>query len=33
MKSMQAHITQNWDVNGSNYGRVLLGLSNPDTTI
>ena len=33
MKCMQAHITQNWDVNGSNYGRVLLGLSNPDTTV
>ena len=33
MKSMQAHITQNWDVNGCNYGRVLLGLSNPDTTV
>mgnify|MGYP002881150085 CR=1 FL=1 len=33
MKCMQAHSTQNWDINGTNYGRVLLGLANTDNTL
>jgi len=32
-KCAQAHITQNWDINGSNYGRVLVGLPSLDTNI
>jgi len=32
-KCAQAHITQNWDINGSNYGRVLVGLPTLDTNI
>lgn len=33
MKAAQAHITQTWDANGVNYGRVLLGLSNTDPAL
>jgi len=32
-KCAQAHMTQNWDINGSNYGRVLLGLPTLDASI
>lgn len=30
---IKAHITQNWDVNGTNYGRLLLGLPSADPLI
>lgn len=33
MKCAQAHMTQNWDINGSNYGRVLLGLPTLDDSV
>ena len=33
MKCIQAHMTQNWDINGSNYGRVLLGLPTLDASV
>lgn len=33
MKACQAHITQTWDANGANYGRVLLGLPNTDPAL
>jgi alkylation response protein AidB-like acyl-CoA dehydrogenase len=33
MNCMRGHITQNWDVNGSNYGRVLLGLPSADKAL
>jgi len=32
-KCAQAHITQNWDINGSNYGRVLVGLPTLDSSV
>ena len=32
-KCAQAHMTQNWDINGSNYGRVLLGLPTLDASV
>jgi 3-hydroxy-9,10-secoandrosta-1,3,5(10)-triene-9,17-dione monooxygenase len=32
-KCAQAHVTQNWDINGSNYGRVLLGLPTRDDAV
>lgn len=33
MASVHQHISQNWDVNGSNYGRIALGLESADPTI
>lgn len=33
MNCIRGHITQNWDVNGSNHGRVLLGLPSADPAI
>jgi 3-hydroxy-9,10-secoandrosta-1,3,5(10)-triene-9,17-dione monooxygenase len=33
MKCAQSHMTQNWDINGSNYGRVLLGLPTLDDSV
>jgi len=33
IKCIHAHITQNWDVNGTNYGRLLLGLPTADPLI
>jgi len=33
MNCIRGHITQNWDVNGSNHGRVLLGLPSADSAI
>ena len=33
MNCIRGHITQNWDVNASNHGRVLLGLSNADPAL
>ena len=32
-KCAQAHMTQNWDINGTNYGRVLLGLPTLDASV
>ena len=33
MNCIRGHITQNWDVNGSNHGRVMLGLPSADPGI
>jgi 3-hydroxy-9,10-secoandrosta-1,3,5(10)-triene-9,17-dione monooxygenase len=33
LRSANTHISQNWDVNASNWGRVALGLSCPDPTL
>jgi len=33
MNCMRGHITQNWDVNASNHGRVLLGLPSADPAL
>lgn len=33
MNCIRGHITQNWDVNASNHGRVLLGLPSADLAI
>jgi len=33
MNCIRGHITQNWDVNGSNHGRVLMGLPSADPAI
>lgn len=33
MKCAQSHMTQNWDINGTNYGRVLLGLPTRDDSV
>ena len=33
MNCIRGHITQNWDVNASNHGRVVLGLSNADPAL
>jgi 3-hydroxy-9,10-secoandrosta-1,3,5(10)-triene-9,17-dione monooxygenase len=33
MNCIRGHITQNWDVNGSNHGRVLLGLASADPAL
>ena len=33
MNCIRGHITQNWDVNASNHGRVLFGLSSADPAL
>ncbi len=33
MNGIRCHITQNWDVNASNHGRVLLGLPSADPAL
>jgi 3-hydroxy-9,10-secoandrosta-1,3,5(10)-triene-9,17-dione monooxygenase len=33
MNCIRGHITQNWDVNASNHGRVLMGLPSADPAL
>lgn len=33
MNSIRGHITQLWEVNGLNHGRVLMGLGSADPSL